>query len=98
MRDYARIYGIDTVVFRQSCIYGTWQFGTEDQGWLAHFTIAAVLGLPLTIYGDGKQVRDVLYIDDLVNAFEAVFANPRACPVRSSTSAAAPRAPSHCWT
>ncbi|GAB4473942.1 MAG: GDP-mannose 4,6-dehydratase [Anaerolineae bacterium] len=76
VRDYARIYGMDTVVFRQSCIYGTWQFGTEDQGWLAHFTIAAVLDLPLTIYGDGKQVRDVLYIDDLVNAFEAVFANP----------------------
>jgi CDP-paratose 2-epimerase len=74
MRDYARIYGLRTVVFRQSCIYGVWQFGTEDQGWLAHFTIAALLDLPLTIYGDGKQVRDVLYIDDLVDAYEAVIA------------------------
>ena len=69
-RDYARIYGLRTVVFRQSCIYGTWQFGTEDQGWLAHFAIAALLDIPLTIYGDGKQVRDALFIDDLVSAFE----------------------------
>jgi CDP-paratose 2-epimerase len=73
VRDYARIYGLRTVVLRQSCIYGIWQFGTEDQGWLAHFTIAAVLGIPLTIYGDGKQVRDVLYIDDLLDAFEAAI-------------------------
>lgn len=72
-RDYARIYGLRTVVFRQSCIYGVWQFGTEDQGWLAHFTIAGVLDMPLTIYGDGKQVRDVLYIADLVDAFEAAI-------------------------
>jgi len=75
MLDYARIYGLRTVVFRQSCIYGVWQFGTEDQGWLAHFTIAALLDEPLFIYGDGKQVRDVLYIDDLVNAYEAAVAN-----------------------
>lgn len=75
-RDYARIYGLRTVVFRQSCIYGVWQFGTEDQGWLAHFTIAALLDLPLTIYGDGKQVRDVLYIDDLVDAYERAIALP----------------------
>lgn len=73
IRDYARIYSLRTVVFRQSCIYGVWQFGTEDQGWLAHFTIAAVLDMPLTIYGDGKQVRDVLYIDDLVDLFEAAI-------------------------
>jgi CDP-paratose 2-epimerase len=70
VRDYARIYGLPTVVFRQSCIYGERQFGVEDQGWLAHFVIAAVLGRPITIYGDGKQVRDVLFIDDLLNAFE----------------------------
>lgn len=76
VRDYARIYGLNTVVFRQSCIYGTWQFGTEDQGWLAHFTIAALLGEPLTIYGDGKQVRDVLFVEDLVSAFEAAIAQP----------------------
>lgn len=76
MRDYARIYGLRTVVFRQSCIYGVWQFGIEDQGWLAHFTLASVLDRPLTIFGDGKQVRDVLYIDDLVDAYETAFARP----------------------
>jgi CDP-paratose 2-epimerase len=78
MRDYARIYGLRTVVFRQSCIYGTWQFGVEDQGWLAYFAMVAVLDLPLTIYGDGMQVRDVLYIDDLLDAYERAVANPDA--------------------
>ncbi len=73
MRDYSRIYGMRTIVFRQSCIYGVWQFGVEDQGWLAYFTLAAVLGLPITIFGDGMQVRDVLYIDDLVDAYEKVI-------------------------
>ena len=72
VRDYARIYGLRTVVFRMSCIYGTRQFGNEDQGWLAHFIIASVLGRPITIYGDGKQVRDMLFVDDLIRAFEAV--------------------------
>jgi CDP-paratose 2-epimerase len=71
VRDYARIYGLRTVVFRQSCIYGTRQFGVEDQGWVAHFCIAARLGRPIAIYGNGKQVRDVLWIDDLVAAYEA---------------------------
>jgi CDP-paratose 2-epimerase len=74
-RDYARIYGLRTVVMRQSCIYGTRQFGIEDQGWLAHFCIAACHGRPITIYGDGKQVRDVLWIDDLVAAYEAAAAH-----------------------
>jgi CDP-paratose 2-epimerase len=69
VRDYARIYGLPTVVFRMSCIYGPRQFGNEDQGWLAHFIIAAVTGKSLTIYGDGKQVRDVLFVEDLVAAF-----------------------------
>ncbi|MGD8760242.1 MAG: SDR family NAD(P)-dependent oxidoreductase [Anaerolineales bacterium] len=68
VRDYHRIYGMRTIVFRNSCIYGPRQFGVEDQGWLAWFVIAAVLGWPITIYGDGKQVRDVLYVDDLVQA------------------------------
>ena len=68
-RDYARIYGMNTVVFRQSCIYGQRQFGIEDQGWVAWFTIASALGKKLTIYGDGKQVRDVLHIDDLAEAY-----------------------------
>lgn len=70
VRDYARIYGLRTLVLRQSCIYGQRQFGVEDQGWVAHFVIAAVKGRPITIYGDGKQVRDVLHIDDLVRAYE----------------------------
>src|SRR5262245_24762953 len=69
VRDYARIYDLPTVVFRMSCIYGPRQFGNEDQGWVAHFLIAAATGKPITIYGDGKQVRDVLYVEDLVRAF-----------------------------
>jgi CDP-paratose 2-epimerase len=68
VRDYARIYDLPAVVFRMSCIYGPRQFGNEDQGWLAHFMIAALAGKPITIYGDGKQVRDVLFVDDLVRA------------------------------
>jgi CDP-paratose 2-epimerase len=70
VRDYARIYGLKTVVFRQSCIYGTRQFGVEDQGWVAHFCIAAAQGRTINIYGNGKQVRDVLWIDDLVRAYD----------------------------
>jgi CDP-paratose 2-epimerase len=69
VRDYARIYDLPTVVFRMSCIYGPRQFGTEDQGWVAHFIISALTGRPITIYGNGKQVRDVLFVDDLVRAF-----------------------------
>lgn len=70
VRDYARIYGLKTVVMRQSCIYGPHQMGLEDQGWVAHFCIAARLGRPISIFGDGKQVRDVLWIDDLIAAYE----------------------------
>ncbi len=73
VRDYYRIYDLPTVVFRQSCIYGTRQFGVEDQGWLAWFIIAAITGHPITIYGNGKQVRDVLFIDDLLDAYDAAF-------------------------
>lgn len=68
--DYHRIYALDTVSFRQSCIYGYHQFGVEDQGWVAWFLIAATMGKEITIYGNGKQVRDVLFIDDLLDAFE----------------------------
>ncbi len=71
VRDYARIYGLRTVVFRQSCIYGERQYGFEDQGWVSHFVISALLGKKLTIYGNGKQVRDLLHVDDLGAAFEA---------------------------
>ena len=70
VRDYARIYGLRSVVFRQSCIYGQRQMGIEDQGWVAWFVIAAVFGKPITIYGNGKQVRDLLHVDDLVRAFQ----------------------------
>jgi CDP-paratose 2-epimerase len=71
VRDYARIYGLRTVVFRQSCIYGPRQMGVEDQGWVAWFIIAALTGKPISIYGNGKQVRDLLYVGDLVRAFQA---------------------------
>lgn len=70
VRDYSRIYGLNTIIFRQSCIYGPRQMGHEDQGWVAWFAIASLLKKRLTVYGDGKQVRDVLYIDDLVRAME----------------------------
>lgn len=70
-QDYALRGEVDAAVFRMSCIYGTRQFGVEDQGWVAWFTIATVLGKPITIYGDGKQVRDMLYVTDLVAAFDA---------------------------
>jgi CDP-paratose 2-epimerase len=66
--DYAKSYGFRSVVFRMSCIYGPHQHGNEDQGWVAHFLIRALDGEPLTVYGDGAQVRDVLYVDDLVDA------------------------------
>jgi CDP-paratose 2-epimerase len=67
--DYARVFGLRTVVFRMSCLYGPRQFGTEDQGWVAHFLLRALRGEPITIYGDGRQVRDLLYIDDAVDAY-----------------------------
>lgn len=73
VRDYSRIYGLRSVVFRQSCIYGPRQFGVEDQGWLAWMMIAAVTGRKITIYGDGKQVRDVLHVHDLLNAYDAAI-------------------------
>jgi CDP-paratose 2-epimerase len=72
--DYARIYGMRTVVMRQSCIYGPWQYGIEDQGWVAWFTIAAMLGKEITIYGDGSQVRDVLWVEDLIEAYARAVA------------------------
>ena len=73
VRDYARIYNLPTVVFRMSCIAGPRQFGTEDQGWIAHFLYSVLEGKPITIYGDGYQVRDVLHVYDLLDAMEAVF-------------------------
>ncbi len=72
VHDYARIYEIPTVVFRMSCIAGARQFGNEDQGWVAHFVYAALSNTPVVIYGDGLQVRDVLCVDDLLRAMDAV--------------------------
>lgn len=79
VRDYFRIYGIPTIVFRQSCIYGMRQFGIEDQGWVAWFVIAALKNHPITIYGDGKQIRDLLFIDDLLDAYDLAVANISQC-------------------
>jgi CDP-paratose 2-epimerase len=73
VRDYSRIYGLRSVVFRQSCIYGPRQFGVEDQGWLAWMMIATMTGKKITVYGDGKQVRDVLHVNDLLNAYDAAI-------------------------
>lgn len=79
VRDYSRIYGLKTVVFRQSCIYGTRQLGIEDQGWVAWFMIAAMFGHPVTLYGNGKQVRDLLFIDDLIEAYVQAIAHIDRC-------------------
>jgi CDP-paratose 2-epimerase len=75
VRDYSRIYDLPTVVLRQSCIYGPRQFGVEDQGWVAWFIIASLLGRPISVYGDGKQVRDILFVEDLLNAYDASITN-----------------------
>ena len=75
VRDYARIYNLKTIVFRQSCIYGPHQFGVEDQGWVAWFIIALMKNKNITIYGNGKQVRDLLYIDDLIEAYDLAIEN-----------------------
>lgn len=73
VQDYGRIYGLRTIVFRMSCIYGERQFGVEDQGWLAHFIRRIIFGEPITIYGDGKQVRDVLHVEDLIKAIDKAY-------------------------
>jgi CDP-paratose 2-epimerase len=79
VRDYARIFDIPTVVMRQSCIYGPNQFGIEDQGWVAWFTIASLIGKKITVYGDGKQIRDVLFVTDLVRLYEQSLLNREIC-------------------
>lgn len=73
VRDYARVFGLRTAVLRMSCIYGPRQFGTEDQGWIAHFLIQAIRGRSITIYGDGRQVRDALHVSDAVAAWLGVL-------------------------
>jgi len=79
VRDYARCFGIPSVVFRMSCIYGPRQYGTEDQGWVAHFLLRALRGEPITVYGDGHQTRDLLFVGDLVDAFLTARAKLDAC-------------------
>jgi CDP-paratose 2-epimerase len=81
--DYARIYGLRAVSLRQSCIYGPRQFGIEDQGWVAWFAMARRLGRSVTVYGTGKQVRDLLHVDDLVDLYRRVAATPGACAGRA---------------
>ena len=79
VRDYARIYGLPTVVFRMSCIAGPRQFGNEDQGWVAHFIYSVLDHNPITVYGSGLQVRDVLHVDDLLDAMNAAHAAGTRC-------------------
>lgn len=80
VQDYARRGEVRAAAFRMSCIYGPRQFGNEDQGWVAHFALSTLRDEPLTIFGDGKQVRDVLYVDDLVRAYDAFLSDPDGKP------------------
>jgi CDP-paratose 2-epimerase len=98
VHDYHRIFGLRTIVFRNSCIYGTRQFGIEDQGWLAWFAIAAVLGRPITIYGDGRQVRDVLFVDDLIEAMLRAVRRPEVTAGRVYNMGGGPRNSLSVWT
>ena len=77
VQDYADRGEVDAAAFRMSCIYGTRQFGNEDQGWVAHFALSTLRDEPLTIFGDGKQVRDVLYVKDLIRAYDAFLSDPK---------------------
>jgi len=88
---FYRSYGLPTVAMRQSCIYGPRQFGEEDQGWVAWFALAAVFGLPITFYGDGLQVRDLLWVEDLVQLYLAAAANPARVAGRAYNVGGGPR-------
>jgi CDP-paratose 2-epimerase len=89
--DYAHSFGLQTIVLRMSCIYGPRQLGTEDQGWIAHFLISALNGRPITIYGDGRQVRDILYVDDAVDAYVRAWQNIGAMAGRAFNLGGGPR-------
>lgn len=95
--DYARIYGLNTIVFRQSGIYGPHQFGIEEQGWLAWFCNALLFDKPVTIFGNGKQVRDVLYIDDLLRAFDSAFKNIKKTKGKAYTIGGGPKFSLSIW-
>lgn len=96
--DYARIYGLKTVSIRQSCIYGPRQFGVEDQGWVAHFVIAAVTGKTIHIYGDGRQVRDVLHVSDLIRAYELAVERIDNCKGQAINVGGGPHNTLSIWT
>ena len=85
--DYSNSFSLRALVFRMSCIYGNHQCGTEDQGWVTHFLSRALSGEPITLYGDGKQVRDILFVDDLVDAMLLAFENIASSLAERSTSA-----------
>ena len=89
--DYARSYGLATVVFRMSCIYGPHQFGNEDQGWVAHFLIRALEDRPISVFGDGKQVRDVLFVEDVVAAMQSAQENAQRLAGRAFNIGGGPR-------
>jgi len=89
--DYARTFGMRTAVFRMSCIYGLHQFGNEDQGWVAHFLIRALENKPISIYGDGRQVRDILFVEDLVDAFSRAQENIESLKGRAFNIGGGPR-------
>ena len=95
--DYARIYGLNTVVFRQSGIYGPHQFGIEEQGWLAWFCNALLFNKPVTIFGNGKQVRDVLYVDDLIRAYDSALKNIKKTRGKAYTIGGGPRFSLSIW-
>jgi len=95
--DYARIFGLNNVVFRQSGIYGPHQFGIEEQGWLAWFCNALLFNKPVTIYGSGKQVRDVLYVDDLIRAYDFVFRNIKKTRGKAYTVGGGPKFSLSIW-
>jgi len=89
--DYATSYGLPATVFRMSCIYGPHQNGTEDQGWVAHFAIRTLNGQPVTVYGDGRQVRDLLFVDDLVEAMQLAHEHADAVAGRAFNMGGGPR-------
>lgn len=94
--DFARSFDVPTCVMRMSCIYGPRQLGTEDQGWVAHFVLRALAGEPISIYGDGQQVRDILFVDDAVNAYVAAWRNIGRVSARRSIWVAARTTRSAC--
>ncbi len=95
--DWWRVFGVPTVVFRQSCIFGPNQWGSEDQGWTAWFAGRALRKEPVTIFGDGRQVRDLLYVEDLIDAYELALADPRLVVGKAYNLAGGPQRAVSVW-